>query len=47
MKTQILSLSGEVIAESDTLSLVELIVLNKHKLHNANLREVDLHGAHM
>jgi hypothetical protein len=45
MKTRILSINGKVIVESDTLTLLQLVEQNKHKLFYANLSDVCLIGA--
>jgi hypothetical protein len=44
---KILSVNGKVIAKSDTLSLVELVEQNKHKLHCADLRKANLSGVNL
>jgi uncharacterized protein YjbI with pentapeptide repeats len=45
MKTLIRSLFRKVIAESNTLTLVQLVERNRHKLHNADLSQTNLRGA--
>jgi uncharacterized protein YjbI with pentapeptide repeats len=45
MRTQILSLSGNLIDESDTLNKIQLVEQNKHKLHYADLCGDDLNKA--
>ncbi len=47
MKTQLIRIDGTLIDESDTLTIKELVVKNKHRLQNANMQHAYMWGADM